>query len=241
MCDSRSFSHNQSLCHELVPGVYRPHFLAHKQKRPIRSGYHCRPRERQLKPVICLFFAGHQFKPDCWSSCHEFGHDGYRPQLGRTQQFQRDCAQSLVPRSTVSRLTFLNPLFHARQSLRRAPRTRLSSTIVGTHTAAMNSLGGAYSPPFCAPCWRCEEMTAGLDHRGMAYASAHVQLATDCWAFFCFGLQPNLYLNCALVPVFFLFLLLSRRLLSLVCRCPLCFISDAALLFARHPTRAYTI
>jgi len=183
MCDSRSFSLNQSLCHELVPGVFRLQFLANKQERPIRREDHCRPRERLLKPVICLFFAGHEFKPDCWSSCHELGHDGYRPKFGRQQQFQRDCAPSLIPRSTVSRLTFLNPFFHARQSLRRASWTGLSSTIVGTHTTAVNSLGGAYSPLFYVPCWRCEEMAAGLDQRGMAYASAHVQLATDCWGF----------------------------------------------------------
>ena len=78
MSDSRSFSHNQSLCHELVPGVFRPHFLENKRERPMRNGDHCRPRARLLKPVICLFFAGHEFKLDCRSSCHELAHDGYR-------------------------------------------------------------------------------------------------------------------------------------------------------------------
>jgi len=82
MHDSRLFSHNQSLCYELVPGLFRPHFLANEWERPIRNGEHCRPRERLLKPVICLFFAGHEFKPDCWSSRHALGHDGY-PSRGR--------------------------------------------------------------------------------------------------------------------------------------------------------------
>jgi len=43
----------------------------------MRNGDHCRPRARLLKPVICLFFAGHELKPDGCSSCHELGHDGY--------------------------------------------------------------------------------------------------------------------------------------------------------------------
>jgi len=77
MHDSRSLSHNQSLCHELVPGFLRPHSLAYELERPVRNGEHCRLRERLLKPVTCLFFAVHEFKPDCWRSCHELGHDGY--------------------------------------------------------------------------------------------------------------------------------------------------------------------
>jgi len=47
-CDSRLFSHNQSLCHELVPAVFRPHFLPNKREHPIRNGEHSRPRERLL-------------------------------------------------------------------------------------------------------------------------------------------------------------------------------------------------
>jgi len=58
MHDSRSLLHNQSLCHELVPRFLRPHFLAYELESPVRNGEHCRPRERLLKPVTCIFFAG---------------------------------------------------------------------------------------------------------------------------------------------------------------------------------------
>jgi len=112
MCDSRSFSHNQSLCHELVPEVFRPHFLTNERGRPIRNGEHCRPRERLLQPVICLFFAGHELKPDCWSSCHELGHDGYQvPVRGGLRPHAVDmggvgsslCVSSEVCRKTCER------------------------------------------------------------------------------------------------------------------------------------------
>ena len=77
MCESKPFSHDQSLCHELVQAFSEALSLRGDRRHCFKNGEDRSPRETLLSPAIFFFFERDELKCSSEQVCHELGGDGY--------------------------------------------------------------------------------------------------------------------------------------------------------------------
>jgi len=77
MCVSQPFSHDQSLCHELVQPFSEALSLRGDRRHCFKNGKDRSPCETLLSPAIFFFFERDELKCSSEQVCHELGGDGY--------------------------------------------------------------------------------------------------------------------------------------------------------------------
>jgi len=77
MCESKPFSHDQSLCHELVQAFSEALSLRGDRRHCFKNGKDRSPRETLLSRAIFFFFERDELKCSSDKVCHELGGDGY--------------------------------------------------------------------------------------------------------------------------------------------------------------------
>jgi len=86
MCESKPFSHDQSLCHELVQAFSEALSLRGDRRHCFKNGEDRSPRETLLSPAIFFFFERDELKCSSEQVCHELGGDGYFTGGGRVRR-----------------------------------------------------------------------------------------------------------------------------------------------------------